>query len=172
MPDEDSKCLICLSWRDFVKPFSEHWIDWQTKSNNSRIYYEKVSDRCEEKAWNTRSFIQEYLSAWDSTKSVVSFWGEGWLCNIDLAGNRCWLLLSVVKRFMSHSLSLFPVPDWPAAHSPHRHHSHLYLLPFTWLPQWCEAFQYRHGHLQPPPQTCVLLFGVSNVSGAWRRVHL
>lgn len=45
MPDEDSKCLICFSWRGSVKPFSEHWIDWYTKINNSRIYDEKISDR-------------------------------------------------------------------------------------------------------------------------------
>lgn len=37
------------------------------------------------------------VSAWDSTKSAVWYWGEGWLCNIDLTGNRGWLLLSVVK---------------------------------------------------------------------------
>lgn len=78
---------------------------------------------------------------------------------------------------LGHCAARFPwchndVLDWPAAHSPHRHHSHLYLLPFPRPPQWCQAFQYRHGHLQPPPQTRVLLLGVSDVSGAWRRVHL
>lgn len=70
------------------------------------------------------------------------------------------------------SCSLFPVPDWPAAHSPHRHHSHRCLLPFTWLSHWCEAFRCGHGHLQPPPETWILLLCVSNVPGAWRRIHL
>lgn len=70
------------------------------------------------------------------------------------------------------SCSLFPVPVRPAVHSPHRHHSHLRLLPFTYLSHRCEAFQYGHGHLQPPPETRILLLCVSNVPGAWRRIHL
>lgn len=52
--------------------------------------------------------IHPGVSAWGSTKSAVWYWGEGWLCNIDLAGNRCWLLLSVVKRLFCSCPILSP----------------------------------------------------------------